>query len=432
MKAKTSLAVALTAIQVAGLLALAVPARAAATFPPSEWVIGPQRRVVFLTLDGQTSSQNLLTVLEDLSTQGARASFFMSGSWVAHHPDKARLIRAGNHSMGNRGWSQAKFTSLSDAELRNSITQAQEALNAAGFYPRPFLRAPKGDRDLRVLQVAGSMGYRNVRWTYHTGGGLARKVAGKVIRSTRAGSIISLDIWRKSHRKALPMIVDGLRRKGFEFRTLEKLEGAHAIRWDVTLSSGSTGPEVQYLTKTLNATSYPAGGMDGNYGYSELEAVYAFEKVHGLARDGVVTPAQMTMLALKPRPAVPKPAVGDPKNYIDVDISRQVLFEVKKRRLVHTYPVSSGNEATYTSEGQTRQAHTPRGNFHIERKIQGERHGSLGTLYWPNYFIGGYAIHGSDSVPTYPASHGCVRIPRYLEQTFYYANPIGTPVFVHD
>ena len=28
-----------------------------------------------------------------------------------------------------------------------------------------------------------------------------------------------------------------------------------------------------------------------------------------------------------------------------------------------------------------------------------------------NYFIGGYAIHGYTSVPTYPASHGCIRVP---------------------
>jgi lipoprotein-anchoring transpeptidase ErfK/SrfK len=28
-----------------------------------------------------------------------------------------------------------------------------------------------------------------------------------------------------------------------------------------------------------------------------------------------------------------------------------------------------------------------------------------------SYFIGGYAIHGYAEVPTYAASHGCLRIP---------------------
>ena len=68
----------------------------------------------------------------------------------------------------------------------------------------------------------------------------------------------------------------------------------------------------------------------------------------------------------------------------------------------------------------------------IERKIAGKRVSRLGTLWWPSYFVGGYAVHGSDSVPTYPASHGCVRIPRYLEQKFFYRNPVGMPLFVHE
>jgi lipoprotein-anchoring transpeptidase ErfK/SrfK len=28
-----------------------------------------------------------------------------------------------------------------------------------------------------------------------------------------------------------------------------------------------------------------------------------------------------------------------------------------------------------------------------------------------SYFVRGYAIHGYASVPVYPASHGCLRVP---------------------
>ncbi len=37
----------------------------------------------------------------------------------------------------------------------------------------------------------------------------------------------------------------------------------------------------------------------------------------------------------------------------------------------------------------------------------------LGELYNPYYFLGGYAIHGSPSVPNYPASHGCIRVTNW-------------------
>ena len=53
---------------------------------------------------------------------------------------------------------------------------------------------------------------------------------------------------------------------------------------------------------------------------------------------------------------------------------------------------------------------TPTGSFSITRRIDGWRQSDLGLLWRPNYFYYGYAIHGAKSVPTYSASHGCVRV----------------------
>jgi peptidoglycan/xylan/chitin deacetylase (PgdA/CDA1 family)/peptidoglycan hydrolase-like protein with peptidoglycan-binding domain len=432
MSLRRALAAVLTALQAATVVAVLAVAPAQATpssFPPSEWVVGPQKRVAMITIDGQTKSKNLLEVLTKLETKKARASFFMAGSWIDHHQEKARMVRAQGNVLGNRGYTDDEFTKLSDDELRASISKAQDALNAVGAHPRPFLRAPKGARDARVLQVAGSMGYRSVRWSYHPKGGLAKSIAHKVVRRAQAGSIISLDIWRKSHRKALGKIIDGLRRKHFDLKTIEPLERSHAIRWDVSVSQGSSGAEVSYLQKTLNGISYPAGKKNGSFGYETYQATIAFEKTNGMDRDGTVDPAEMTKIALAKRPRTPG---GKGKNFIDVDISRQVLFEVKKGRVITTIPVSSGNEAYYEQDGQTYKAHTPRGDFTIERKIPGWRTSRLGRLWYPSYFVGGFAIHGSESVPTYPASHGCVRIPMYVTKSFYYRNPIGRRTYVHN
>lgn len=411
------------------VLVLAAPRAAAGALPPSEWVAGPHQPVVLITFDGQTKAKHLAFVLQTLQQKGAKASFFIAGRWVNSHPKKTRAIVNAGHILGNRGFGTGSFTSLGDVALRSSLSRARDALNDVGAYPLPFMRAPGGVRDLRVLQVAGSMGYRSVRWTHHPGGGKALRVQRAVVRKARYGSIVSLDIWRASHRRALPGIIDGLRREGFKLATVKRLENVHPIRWDVTLQAGSGGPEVGFLQKILRQRSYPAGAVDGSFGYETLQATYAFEKVHGLTRDGVVTPLQMTQIVAWPRPPTPPRKYH---NFIDIDISRQVLFEIRNDKVVHTLPISSGNEENYTVDGETRRAHTPRGSFKILRKVEGKRVSDLGTLYWPSYFVGGYAIHGSDSVPTYPASHGCVRIPRYLERAFFFRNPIDRPVFVHD
>jgi peptidoglycan/xylan/chitin deacetylase (PgdA/CDA1 family) len=405
------------------------PVAHAAALPPSEWVVGPHKQVAYLTLDGQTKRKHLRAVLETLENRRASASFFFPGKWIEGHRRDARRVRNQGHKLGNRGYGRTPFTQLDETTLRGSIQRAQEVLGSVGSPSAPFLRPPDGARDLRVLQIAGSMGYRSVRWTHAPGGGQATRVRRAVLRKVKWGSIISLDIARASHRAALAGIIEGLRKKGFQLATIKRLANVHAVRWDVTLRSGSNSSEVAYLQQALKDTSYPAGAVDGSFGYATLQAVYAFEKTWGLARDGVVTPQQMTQIAMSSRPPTPK---REYHNFVDIDISRQVLFEVRDDRVVHTLPISSGNEEMYEVDGEQRRAHTPRGNFSVVRKIKGKRVSDLGTLWWPSYFVGGYAIHGSDSVPTYPASHGCVRIPRYLEKAFYYRNPVGRPVYVHD
>src|SRR5204862_73261 len=55
----------------------------------------------------------------------------------------------------------------------------------------------------------------------------------------------------------------------------------------------------------------------------------------------------------------------------------------------------------------------------------------LGTLYVPLYFTGGYAIDGNPSVPPYPASHGCVRVPTWVAPYLYRTIPYGETVYVY-
>ena len=74
---------------------------------------------------------------------------------------------------------------------------------------------------------------------------------------------------------------------------------------------------------------------------------------------------------------------------------------------------------------------TPEGTFSIQRKVTGFDPSPLGTLYDPMYFTGGYAIHGNPSVPAYPASHGCVRIPMWAAPWMFDFNEIGETVDVY-
>jgi peptidoglycan hydrolase-like protein with peptidoglycan-binding domain len=170
--------------------------------------------------------------------------------------------------------------------------------------------------------------------------------------------------------------------------------------------------------------------VDGVADASTRHAVTAFQKVEGRKRTGVLSDADIAALKTAVRPTARYP---EAKAHIEIDVTRQVLFLTDEDGVVKLIiPVSTGNEKRYFDEGKWQIAHTPRGDFAISRKLSGVRKASLGNLYNPNYFYGGVAIHGSNSVPAKPASHGCVRIPRFADLAFSKMTPVGMKVYVYD
>jgi len=122
-------------------------------------------------------------------------------------------------------------------------------------------------------------------------------------------------------------------------------------------------------------------------------------------------------------------AGGSPTR-IEIDVARQVMFHWVNGSLARILTVSTGNNERYCVDGECSVAVTPGGTFRIGRKAAGLEVAPLGELWWPMYFNGGIAIHGSPSVPAYPASHGCIRIPMYAAPTFYNEVSAGTRVHV--
>jgi lipoprotein-anchoring transpeptidase ErfK/SrfK len=184
------------------------------------------------------------------------------------------------------------------------------------------------------------------------------------------------------------------------------------------------------VEKLLSDLGYWILKVDGKADASTRHAIMAFQKVEGRKRTGVLTAADIKALRLAQRPE-PRSQTG--ATHVEIDLTRQVLFLVDSSGTVtHILPVSSGNEKRYFDQRQWHIAHTPRGQFRIVHRINGVRKASLGNLYHPNYFYGGVAIHGSNSIPAYPASHGCVRIPRFADRAFFGMVKIGTEVFVYD
>jgi len=181
--------------------------------------------------------------------------------------------------------------------------------------------------------------------------------------------------------------------------------------------------------KLLSDLGYWVLKVDGVSDASTRHALIAFQKVEKRKRTGVLTEKELKALRSASRPT----AKFTGQSHIEVDITRQVLFLVDENATVtHILPISSGNDERYQQDGKWEVAHTPRGAFEVKRQIRGVRKAPLGNLYNPSYFYKGVAIHGSNSVPISPASHGCVRIPRFADKLFIEMVWIGMKVYVFD
>jgi lipoprotein-anchoring transpeptidase ErfK/SrfK len=173
------------------------------------------------------------------------------------------------------------------------------------------------------------------------------------------------------------------------------------------------------VEQKLEALRYDVGPVDGTIDAATGHAVMAFQKVNGLTRTGELTEeVKAKIMATQGTPA-PILANGEP-NRVEVDLARQVLFLYENGSLLKILSVSSGTSETPT----------PTGTFRMYRAESGWHTSALGRLYNAQYFVGGYAIHGSNSVPAEPASHGCVRIPMNSAEWFPERVTPGMQVFI--
>ena len=179
-----------------------------------------------------------------------------------------------------------------------------------------------------------------------------------------------------------------------------------------SLGPGSAGSSAFELDRRLHELHYALARVDGYYGQDDVDAVFAFQKLHGLPRTGRVDARFWFELQ---RATIPRARY--PGTHIEISKGRQVLFVVHGGRVALVLQVSTG--AT---------GNTPLGHWRVYSKVPGF---NALAMYYSSFFVGAFAIHGYHSVPPYPASHGCVRIPLWVAPRIYSLVGYGTNVYIY-
>lgn len=198
------------------------------------------------------------------------------------------------------------------------------------------------------------------------------------------------------------------------------------------------GDETIRLQERLLELGFWVQSVDGTYGLTTRQAVMAAQKYLGLPATSSVDEATAEALSM----ATTRPqARSDRGTLVEIDKSLQLGFFVIDGATEWVLNVSTGSEIPYSEPNQNDpqkieegDSITDPGLFNVDReRAEGWWDGDLGSIYRPKYFNGGIAVHGSGSIPNYPASHGCVRVSTPAMDWIWEEElmPMGTPVWVH-
>lgn len=196
----------------------------------------------------------------------------------------------------------------------------------------------------------------------------------------------------------------------------------------VKSDSRLTRAQVKEAEKRLAELGYWTGPVDGVFDAGSRSALIAFQKWEARPITAKLTVDELEAIRASESPKARETGY----EHVEVDIDRQVLMIVNEDGGVRVLPVSTGNDKPFRADGQTSIAYTPRGRFVVYDKSYGWEDGVLGSVYYANYITGGVAIHGYLTVPTTPASHGCIRIPMFAAREVSKQLALGTIVLVYD
>lgn len=186
------------------------------------------QKMVALTFDDGPTAQGVDAVLPVLDRYRAKGTFFLIGERV--DASLVRRIVGSGHEVGNHSFNHHRMVFRSAAFYDDEIRRTDAALMAAGTPMPPFFRPPFGKKLIGLPRAVERSGKRIVMWD--SGDPPTRDpraYAEQTLRDIRPGSIVLIHPMYSSNateRAALPLIAEGLTRRGYRMVTVSELLAA--------------------------------------------------------------------------------------------------------------------------------------------------------------------------------------------------------------
>ncbi|OIJ17179.1 polysaccharide deacetylase family sporulation protein PdaB [Anaerobacillus alkalilacustris] len=184
---------------------------------------------IALTFNISWGEEKALPILDILKEKGVNnATFFLSASWAERHPDIVERILKDGHEIGNHGYRYENYPQWDDDKIRKDIRRAHQTLYELTNKTPKLLRPPNGNFDKRVLGISEAEKYTIIHWSvdskdYSNPG--VEQIISNVVDRVSGGDIVlfhASDRVKQTH-KALPDVIDQLKKKDYSFVTVTEL-----------------------------------------------------------------------------------------------------------------------------------------------------------------------------------------------------------------
>jgi len=196
---------------------------------PGEIRIGKKGRV-YLTFDDGPSENWTPKILDILKEKGVKATFFVVGDKAKRCPDIVKRIVEEGHGIGNHTYTHRKLPFLSYRDVLDEIERCEEEIFRLTGRKSFLIRTPHGFRSLFLPFIRRKKGLKVIAWTkgvWDTDGPGEREIIKRIFRKVKDGEILLL---HDGNEKAAPQvfsclseIIDGYKKRGFEFGKVEEI-----------------------------------------------------------------------------------------------------------------------------------------------------------------------------------------------------------------
>lgn len=188
-------------------------------------------KVVALTFDDAPTEYSN-EVVDLLVEKNIPATFYVIGMNIEKHPEETKYIVSKGHELGNHSYSHQRFLLKSVSFIDEEIQRTNKLIKESGYTETITFRPPTGKKLFALPWYLSQHNISTIMWdvepdTYVSGDKDA--IVAYTLENTKPGSIILLHPFCKEQcradREALPIIIDQLKSKGYQFVTASEILG---------------------------------------------------------------------------------------------------------------------------------------------------------------------------------------------------------------